>query len=127
MGLSGTGPQSQNQALPTSPQPRSEAAWHLVQALLGAGAGFAADYLVLRLSLDVLIRLKIITLLDAFDSIYSNRGLQDEVAWGMFAFLALGFFCVARVRRWHYFGIAALVMHLLFGGLWTLAFVFIRW
>ena len=70
-----------------------------LQILAGISLGFVSDYFLNQLSFDLLIKFKLIVLIDDFDSIYSNRGLQDTLSWGVFASLLLGFFYLTDVTQ----------------------------
>ena len=92
----------------------------LVAAVLGAGIGAVADYLLQGLGFLALERLRLITLLDDFDGTYSHTGRQLGMDWGVFLALLVGFMLLRRRPGLSGFGTAGLVAHCLVGGLNTL-------
>lgn len=116
---------------PTQESPstiHSSKGWLVVQVLIGSVVGVISDYCAYFCAREILIRSQVISLTDAFEGDYSHPGLQRALA--CFVFIAL-LLCLLGLRRWSrvtYFATAALITHVLIGGLISLALLlFIDW
>ena len=92
----------------------------VVQIVIGISVGGCADYFLQDAGFDVLMRVKVIHLADAFSGIYLPDPPQQILDCGVFVFLTMSLMCLRRWSRFLPFANASLVTHCLVGGLYTL-------